>query len=107
MSDLISHLENALGAGGVLTGADVSARSAGWARGACEAKAVLRPRSTHDVSAALKLCHQHGQAVVTEGGKTGLVLIQKSAVPTNIYDPMGCLSESSSPCRRRRNELAR
>src|SRR5919108_3083620 len=34
--------------------------------------AVLRPRSVAEVSAALKLCHDHGLAVVPQGGLTGL-----------------------------------
>ena len=70
---LIPELQALLGAGGVLTEEDVSSRSAGWGRGACEAMAVVRPCSTEEVSAVLRLCHQHGQVVVTQGGKTGLV----------------------------------
>ena len=34
--------------------------------------ALVLPRTTEDVSAALKICHGHGQAVVTQGGMTGL-----------------------------------
>ena len=35
--------------------------------------AILRPRSTDDVSRMLAICHAHGQAVVPQGGLTGLV----------------------------------
>jgi FAD/FMN-containing dehydrogenase len=35
-------------------------------------RAVLRPRSVAEVSAALKLCHEAGIAVVPQGGLTGL-----------------------------------
>jgi FAD/FMN-containing dehydrogenase len=35
-------------------------------------RAVLRPRTVADVSAALKLCHEAGIAVVPQGGLTGL-----------------------------------
>jgi len=35
--------------------------------------AVVYPRSTEDVSAVLRACHAHGQAVVPQGGLTGLV----------------------------------
>ena len=38
-----------------------------------KAKAVLLPRTTADVSAALKICHAHQQAVVVHGGLTNLV----------------------------------
>jgi FAD/FMN-containing dehydrogenase len=34
--------------------------------------ALIRPRSTAEVSRALAFCHAHGQAVVTQGGLTGL-----------------------------------
>jgi FAD/FMN-containing dehydrogenase len=34
--------------------------------------AVICPRSTEEVSAVLRICHRHGQAVVPQGGMTGL-----------------------------------
>jgi len=73
MQQLIGDLQSALGPGGVLTGADAHARSGSWGVAHCDAAAVLRPRTTAEVAAALRLCHAAGQAVVTEGGKTGLV----------------------------------
>jgi FAD/FMN-containing dehydrogenase len=72
--DLLSKLASALGPGGVLTGDDVLSRSAGWiSRGSMQACAILRPRGTAEVSAALRLCHEAGQPVVPHGGLTGLV----------------------------------
>jgi FAD/FMN-containing dehydrogenase len=38
------------------------------------AVAVLRPRSTEDVAAAVRACRQLGLAIVPQGGNTGLVL---------------------------------
>jgi FAD/FMN-containing dehydrogenase len=38
-----------------------------------QAKAVILPRSTEDVSIALKICHKHNQPVVVHGGLTNLV----------------------------------
>jgi FAD/FMN-containing dehydrogenase len=38
-----------------------------------EPAAVLLPRSSEDVSTALRICHAHGQPVVPQGGLTGLV----------------------------------
>jgi FAD/FMN-containing dehydrogenase len=73
MTDIISELQSLLDPGGVLTGEDVSGRVGGWAEGPCEAAAIVRPRNTDEVAAILKLCHQHDQSVVTQGGKTGLV----------------------------------
>jgi len=38
-----------------------------------QAKAVILPRSTADVSTALKICYKHNQSVVVHGGLTNLV----------------------------------
>ncbi|MEE4299167.1 MAG: FAD-binding oxidoreductase [Pseudomonadales bacterium] len=74
MDDLIQRLETLLGPGGVLTGSDVTSRSAGiWRDDALVAPAIVRPRDTEQVAAVLALCHERGQAVVTHGGLTGLV----------------------------------
>lgn len=70
--DLIDSLRDLLGADGVLTGEDVTAR-ADWRGVRCEAKAVIRPRSTAELSEAMKLCHAARQPVVAAGGLTGLV----------------------------------
>jgi len=37
-----------------------------------EPLALIRPRNTDHVATALRICHEHGQAVVTQGGLTGL-----------------------------------
>ena len=72
--DIIAQLEEALGPGGVLPGEEARSRSAGiWRRDSIQAKALLRPRSTEEVSRALSICHQRGQSVVALGGLTGLV----------------------------------
>jgi FAD/FMN-containing dehydrogenase len=74
MSDVVRALIDALGQDGVLTGDDVHQRPAGiWRRDTIQAKALVRPRTTADVSTAMKICHQHDQTVVAHGGLTGLV----------------------------------
>jgi len=74
MNTLIESIRELLGPGGILTGEDVLSRSDSWPpMGGCQAMAIVRPRDTGEVSAVLKLCHQHNQAVVTHGGVTGLV----------------------------------
>jgi len=74
MIDVVQELIGALGADAVLTGDDVRSRSAGlWRRDSIAAKALLRPRSTEEVSTALRICNEHGQPVVAQGGLTGLV----------------------------------
>jgi len=74
MNDVIAALTQALGDDGVLTGDAVRERQAGiWRRDTIQAKALLRPRNTAQVSEAMKICHAHDQSVVTHGGLTGLV----------------------------------
>jgi FAD/FMN-containing dehydrogenase len=74
MSVPIESIEKIVGPGGILTGDDVAGRSDTWPpMGGCKARAIVRPASTDEVSKVLKLCHEHGQPVVTHGGLTGLV----------------------------------
>ncbi len=74
MTDVVGALIDMLGGDAVLTGDAVHERQAGiWQRGSIQAKALVRPRSTQDVSRALAVCHQHDQTVVVHGGLTGLV----------------------------------
>ena len=72
--DIIAQLGEALGPGGVLPREEARRRSAGiWRSDSIQAKALLRPKSTEQVSRALAICHQHGQSLVAHGGLTGLV----------------------------------
>ena len=73
--ELIAELKRALGEESVRTVPDIPARnqSDAAAEATVEPLALLLPRTTQDVSAALALCHAAGQAVVPQGGMTGLV----------------------------------
>ena len=74
MSDIVADIERIVGAGGVLTGDAVKARPSGWLRPApTQARAIVRPRSTDEVSQVLALCQARRQTVVPVGGNTGLV----------------------------------
>jgi len=74
MTDVVRALQDALGDGAVLTGDDVTSRSAGiWRRDTLKAKALVRPRSTEELSTAMAICHAHNQSVIAQGGLTGLV----------------------------------
>ena len=74
MNELLNNIINIVGPAGVLQGEDVTSRSDSWPpMGGCQAKAIIRPASTREVSEVLKLCHAAGQGVVTHGGLTGLV----------------------------------
>ena len=74
MSDLIDALKGVLTSGDVLSGSDVTNRAAGvWRTDTIKARAIVRPTSTAEVAAVMKLCHDRGQHVIVHGGLTGLV----------------------------------
>lgn len=74
MNNLIEKIQRIVGPKGVLLGEDVTARPVTWPpEEGCQAKAIIRPASTLEVSEVMKLCHAAGQSVVTHGGLTGLV----------------------------------
>jgi FAD/FMN-containing dehydrogenase len=72
---IIDDLRAAFDAATVLSGADIDARYHTDMAGIPVAPplAVVRPRSTEEVSQFLKLCHQARVPVTTQGGMTGLV----------------------------------
>ena len=73
-NSVVIALEKALGAGSVKTGADVQNRACSyWDSSPTQAKALVLPKNTQQVSQALKICHQMNQTVVTHGGLTGCV----------------------------------
>ena len=74
MPDLLTDLRDAVGAEHVLTDAtDVAAYAVDW-RGAYGGTplAVVRPSSTSEVSAVVRLAHEAGVAIVPQGGNTGM-----------------------------------
>lgn len=72
MNNIIDRLETLLGEGGVLDGSEAALMAFGWGHLGTPI-AIARPRSTSDVAAILRLCHDAHQAVVPWGGRTGLV----------------------------------
>ena len=71
---VLAQISAAIGAERILTGEDVSSRSAGiWRTDTIAARAIVRPRSTDEVARVLAVCHAAGQPVVAHGGLTGLV----------------------------------
>ncbi|MCC2612273.1 FAD-binding oxidoreductase [Neorhizobium petrolearium] len=69
-------LQSALGDDIVLTDADAMAHYCRDWHGdvTSGAVAVLRPRSTEDVAASVRICRELGLGIVPQGGNTGLVL---------------------------------
>ncbi len=74
MSTLVPELRAALGPAQVLTEGDRSAWEVDWRRRwRGQALAVVRPGSTAEVAAVVRLCARHGASIVPQGGNTGLV----------------------------------
>lgn len=72
--DLLETLTDALGADAVLRPGSAMAPYLRERRGLYQgrAAAVVRPADTAAVAAAVRLCREHGAAVVPQGGNTGL-----------------------------------
>ncbi|WP_335660709.1 FAD-binding oxidoreductase [Parasphingorhabdus sp.] len=70
---LLDALAEIVGEGGVLTGADVKARNPGVFMDEIGAPAIVRPRSTEEVSRILALCNEANQPIVVHGGMSGWV----------------------------------
>lgn len=71
---VIEALKARLGSIAVLAGDDVPVRNTNdWSpQPAVRPLAVVRPADTEGVAAAMRICHEAGQAVVPQGGLTGL-----------------------------------
>ena len=71
---LLETLRASVGAHNVLTEGDLSAWQQDWRRRwHGKALAVVRPGSTAEVAAVVRLCAAHGVSMVPQGGNTGLV----------------------------------
>ncbi|MDN5787152.1 FAD-binding oxidoreductase [Pseudorhodobacter sp.] len=71
---IIQELRTLLGANHVLTGADRAGHVKDWTgHYTADPLAVLRPATTAEVSACLKIAAKHGVPVVPVSGRTGLV----------------------------------
>jgi FAD/FMN-containing dehydrogenase len=73
MSNVIDALVEALGTK-IRTGPDIPSRNHADASGLQPVvpQALILPQTTEDVSTALRICQEHRQSVVTQGGLTGL-----------------------------------
>ena len=71
---LIDRLTAEFGFSGVLTGDRLQLRQTrDWSDAAAiEPVALLLPRSTNEVAAAIRICHEYGCSVAVQGGLTGL-----------------------------------
>ena len=74
MTSLLDGITQQLGGDIAMTGDAVTDRyTVDWSReNPCRPEVVLRPGTTEEVSIILKMCNDAGQAIVTQGGMTGL-----------------------------------
>ncbi|HET6526386.1 FAD-binding oxidoreductase [Sphingopyxis sp.] len=70
---LIEQLREIVGDAGLLTGGEVAGRYPGYFMDRIGADAIVRPRTTDEVAAILRLCSAAGQPVVVHGGMSGWV----------------------------------
>ncbi|SVB76078.1 uncharacterized protein METZ01_LOCUS228932, partial [marine metagenome] len=75
MTDFIERLEDIVGEKGIVRNEEMSGRSAGYSHPdeTLNAKVLVRPSNTDEVSRILKICNEQQQPVVCHGGLTGLV----------------------------------
>ncbi|MEQ8802091.1 MAG: FAD-binding oxidoreductase, partial [Haliea sp.] len=72
--NVVAALRTLLDPAAVLDAAETATRPAGiWRGDTLQAAALVRPRSTEEVAAVLRWCHQNAVTVVPQGGLTGLV----------------------------------
>src|SRR3546814_19030695 len=72
-ASLIDQLRAIVGEAGLVTGSDVASRYPGYFMDRIGADAIVRPRTTDEVAAILRLCSAAGQPVVVHGGMSGWV----------------------------------
>lgn len=71
---LLDEIRAVVGDNGVIAGDDLATRPGDWlGLSRCGAQAIIRPRSTAELSAVMRLCHAARQSVIGTGGLTGLV----------------------------------
>lgn len=74
MSNALEKLIEALPESAIVTGDEIAERAVSyWDSSPTKALALLKPRSTEEVSKILSICHAHKQTVVTQGGRSGVV----------------------------------
>lgn len=70
---LIDHLRAIVGDSGIIEGDALTSRYPGYFMERIGADAIVRPRTTEEVAAILRLCNDAGQPIVVHGGMSGWV----------------------------------
>ena len=91
----VARLREIVGDKAVLEGDAVSSRYPGYFMEKIESQLMVRPSTTEQVSALLKLCNDIGQTVVTQGGMSGWVRATQTKPDDLILsmERMNCIEE--------------
>ena len=74
MSDVSQVLTDEFGPAAVVGAESLRERATSyWDSSPTEARCLVRPESTEQLAAMMRVCHEHEQTVVVQGGKTGIV----------------------------------
>ena len=74
MTDVVQILIDEFGSAAVVDAECLRERATSyWDSSPTEARCLIRPESTEELGAMMRVCHEHAQTVVAQGGKTGVV----------------------------------
>jgi FAD/FMN-containing dehydrogenase len=96
MSGLLVDLRECLGEEAVLDSAALASRARNyWDSAPLQARALVRPKSTAELSRVMNLCHARGQTVVVHGGLTGVCDADRSTADDVIvsFERMTAIEE--------------
>ena len=80
MTNVVTELAAIVGDDRVVTGSSVGARvTSYWNSAPMQAKVMVYPQTTEEVSDVLRCCNAHGQSVITQGGLTNCVAAAEPA----------------------------
>ena len=80
MTNVVTELAAIVGDDRVVTGSAISERvTSFWNNAPMQAKVMVYPQTTDEVSAVLRCCNRRGQSVITQGGLTNCVAAAEPA----------------------------
>ena len=80
MTDVVEELAAIVGNDRVVTGGSIGERvTSFWNNAPMQAKVIVYPQTTEEVSDVLRCCNRRGQSVITQGGLTNCVAAAEPA----------------------------
>jgi len=79
LADIVTELAAIVGVNRIVTGSTVAERvTSFWNSAPMQAKVMVYPQTTEEVSSVLRCCNARGQSVITQGGLTNCVAAAES-----------------------------